>query len=132
MRASDLIRRIFEEAWSRGDFSVLDEVESDEIVFHYNGSTMTTDIESLPFLVGQWRTAFPDLELTVRHVVEQDDIVAVSLTLTGTHRGDWWAIPPTDRAVSAEEMMFFRFEDGALVEMWEVFDELGLRNQLAD
>ena len=132
MKAGELIRRIFEEAWSNGDFSILDEVVSDEIVFHYNGSTMTTDIQSLPSLVGQWRTAFPDLELAVRHLVEEGDVVAVSLTLTGTHRGDWWGIPPTGRAVSAEEMMFFRFEQGALVEMWEVFDELGLRKQLTD
>ena len=131
MTASQLIRRIFEEAWSRGDFSVLDEIGAGEIVFHYNGATMTTDTKALPSLVGKWRAAFPDLELKIRHLVEQGDVVAVSLTLTGTHHGDWWGIPPTGRNVSAEEMMFFRFDQGALVEMWEVFDELGLRQQLS-
>ena len=68
--------------------------------------------------------------MTIRHLVAQDDLVAVSLTFQGTHEGTWLGIPGSGRVVTVEEMMFFRFEEGILVEMWEVFDEKGLRDQI--
>lgn len=57
-------------------------------------------------------------------------IVAVRLILTGTHQGTWKDIPATGKHVRVTAMMFLRFEDGKLVEIWEDFDELGLRQQL--
>ncbi len=126
----ELIRRIFEEAWSNEDYSVLDAITADTIKFHYHGTTMTTDLPSLPALIGRWRHAFPDLKMKVRHLVEEGDLVAVSLILTGTHSGEWRGMPASGRKVSVEEMMFFRFEGDALVEMWEVFDEAGLQAQV--
>jgi predicted ester cyclase len=50
---------------------------------------------------------------------------------TGSQQGPWRELEPTGRSVEVEEMMFFRFEDGLLVELWEVFDEHEMRRQLA-
>ena len=43
---------------------------------------------------------------------------------------EWFGTPATGREVSVDEMMFFRFEDGLLVEMWEVDDQLTMRTQM--
>ncbi len=63
-------------------------------------------------------------------MIAEGDLVAIRLTLTGTHLGEWAGVAPSKRKVSVAEMMFFRFEDGHLVEMWEVFDDQGLLRQI--
>lgn len=129
-RNAEFVRRTFEEGWNQSTFDFLDGRSAAEIVFHYNGSTQRVTPDSLPGLVEKWRQGFPDLRMNVRHVIADGDLVAVDLTLTGTHLGEWAGHQASGVQVSVEEMMVFRFEEGLLVEMWEVFDEQGLRRQI--
>ena len=124
------VRAVFEEGWNRGSFGFLEGRTAPLVSFHYNGQTSATTADSLPGLVQAWRNAFPDLRFEIRHLLADGDLVAVSLVFRGTHRGSWWGAAPSGTAVEAEETMFFRFEKGALVEMWELFDERGLRRQI--
>jgi predicted ester cyclase len=72
----------------------------------------------------------PDLEFTVDLVVAEDDLAATYWTATGTHRGDWLGIAPTDREVTWQGINIFRFACGLIVESWGEADHLGLRQQL--
>lgn len=126
-----LVRRIFEEGWNRQTFDYLEGRTATTIPFHYNGVSMEVAGDSLADLVVSWRQAFPDLLMEVRHLVADEDMVAVAVVMRATHRGEWWGFRPTGRPVEAEEMMFFRFEGSQLVEMWEVFDEHALRQQIS-
>lgn len=128
---AEFVRRLFEEGWNQGRFGFLENRTASVVPMHYNGETMHVTPESLPGLVEVWRAAFPDLAFEVRHVVATGDIAAVSLVFRGTHRGEWWDMPPNGRPVEVEEMMFFRFDEGILVEMWELFDEQTLKEQIA-
>lgn len=130
MTNAEKVRRLFEDAWNASRFDRVAEDTAPVIIFHYNGATSETTPEDLPGLVGMWRSGFPDLHMDLRHVVEQGDLVAVSLTLRGTHDGPWRRLPASGSSVAVEEMMFFRFLDGVVVEMWEVFDEQGLLAQI--
>ena len=127
---SELVRSIFEDGWNRGSFGFLRGRTGENLPFHYNGETMEVTADSLPGLVATWRRAFPDLQFEIRHLIADGDVVAVSLVFRGTHQGEWWGIAPTGNAVEVEEMMFFRFERGLLVEMWELFDEQSLARQI--
>lgn len=124
------VERLFEEGWNARSFDFLDGRTSRVIPFRYNGVAMEVTPESLPPLVEAWHSAFADLHLGIRHVVSDGDLVAVSLTVSGTHRGEWEGMAATGRHFEVEEMMFFRFEDGVLVEMWELFDADGMKRQL--
>ena len=126
----ELVRRIFEDGWNRASFEFLIDAAAPSIPFHYHGATVTVTPDSLPALVDAWRSSFPDLDMRIRHLISQDDLVAVALTLRGTHRGEWAGVLASGKLVEVEEMMFFRFDDGLLVEMWEVFDEHGLQRQV--
>ncbi len=127
---AELVRRLFEEGWNSRSFDFLVGRTADRIPFHYNGEAIEVTPESLPPLVDAWHDAFPDLRMSIRHLVAADDMVAVSLTFRGTHEGDWLGIPASGRQVEVEEMMFFRFDGGVLVEMWELFDDDGMKRQL--
>ena len=126
----ELVRLIFEEGWNRQSFGYLEGRMAPMIPFHYNGHTMTVPGDSLPSFVSRWRAAFPDLRMTVRHLVAEDDLFAISLTMTGTHEGEWHGREASGAQIAVEETMFFRFEGDVLVEMWELFDEHGLHAQL--
>ncbi|MEN8041425.1 MAG: ester cyclase [Actinomycetota bacterium] len=128
---ADFVKRVFEDGWNRSEFGFLDGATATQIPFHYNGSTHVVAHDSLPGLVQSWRDAFPDLTMVLRHVIAQGDLVAAALTLTGTHQGPWLDHEPSGATVSVEEMMVFRFDGGVLVEMWEVFDDAGLRSQIS-
>lgn len=66
----------------------------------------------------------------VEDVVAQGETVAVRLVQSGTHLGQWKGVAATGRSFRIPLMMFFRFEDGQMTEVWEVSDEYSLWQQL--
>ncbi|MGC1784789.1 MAG: ester cyclase [Acidobacteriaceae bacterium] len=76
------------------------------------------------------RTAFPDLRVAVDHMVADDNNVAMAYTMTGTHKGNFLGIAPTDKKIHARGMQIARFERGKIVERWGSSDELGILKQL--
>ena len=126
-----LIRELFSVAWNTGDISGLDPAASaDSVLFHYRGTSSYTTLEELGGLIAYWRSAFPDLQMELLDLVSDGDLLAARVRYSGTHQGEWFGIPATGRRVSVDEMMFFRFEAGQLVEAWEVDDQLSMRIQL--
>ena len=128
---SELIRTLFNEAWNTGDVSGLDpNAAADSILFHYRAMTSYQTLGDLEGLIAHWRSAFSGFRMELLDLVQDGNLVAVRVRYSGTHEGEWFGIPPTGRAVEVDEMMFFRFEAGRLVEAWEVDDQLTMRTQL--
>lgn len=119
-----------ERGWTGGDLDIFSSLTADTVVFHYAGTPRVMSSEQLRSGVARWREAFPDLRMSVDEIIGEGDLVAGRFTLSGTHEGPWRGAAPTGRRVSMALMMFFRFEDGLLVELWEVDDQLGLQRQL--
>lgn len=126
------IARFFEEVMNKYDIFVINEVVSDQYVFHntlspaekYNKRQMK---EFLPAFI----YAFPDLRCSVEDIVAEGDRVAVRLVFTGTHKNEIWGVKPTNRSISHLGEVFFRMEDGKMVESWMRFNfqELLLKMQ---
>jgi steroid delta-isomerase-like uncharacterized protein len=76
------------------------------------------------------KRAFPDLEIHVDDLVAADDKVALRLTLSGTHRGEFQGIAATGRAVSYVSHEFYRVRDGLIAEEWICSDTASLFHQL--
>lgn len=121
---------MFEQGWNEGRLEAFSATVADSVLFHYAGMPRTLSRDEMNSFVLQWREAFPDLEMRIDELIVKGDIAAARLTFTGTHEGNWQGAAPTGRKVRMALMMFFRFEDGMLVELWESDDQLGLRRQL--
>lgn len=124
------VHSMFEDGWNSGDTGVFDESIADSVLFHYAGSPREMTRGEMSEIVLRWREAFPDLRMDIQELVIRQDLAAARLTLTGTHEGPWAGAEPTGKQVSMALMMFFRFEDGKMVELWESDDQLGFRRQL--
>ena len=48
------------------------------------------------------RTSFPDMYMDAEDVIAGDDKTVARVTLTGTHRGEFAGIPPTDKRVEVK------------------------------
>lgn len=125
-----LVLSMFEDGWSRGDVGAFSSTIADSVLFHYAGTPRRLSRDEMGEIVLRWREAFPDLRMDIEEMISEGDIVAARLTLSGTHEGPWRGAPPTGRRVSMALMMFFRFEDGRMVELWESDDQLGFQRQL--
>jgi len=125
----DLATMYWEEVWW-GDQGKIAEIVAPDEVHHWGIGGDTRGFEEFTERWGLFFTAFPDLEFTVDLVVAQDDLVATSWTATGTHRGEWLGIAPTDREVTWQGINIFRFECGQIVEAWGSADHVGLLSQL--
>ena len=66
------------------------------------------------------RPAFPDLTVEIHAQVAEGDLVTTRKTIRGTHRGEFFGIPATQRVVSIEVIDVVRVKDGRYVEHWGV------------
>jgi hypothetical protein len=69
-------------------------------------------------LILAYRTAFPDLKLTLEDIFAEGEMVAFRWSARGTHLGDWLGIPPTANHVTATGITIFRIAGGKVVESW--------------
>lgn len=122
-----LARRVFSEIISGGDLALADHLIGSDYVDHRGGPPGR---EGFKMGLQMVRAAFPDWTSTPDDMVVEGDRVAARWTVRGTHQGDFMGIPATGREITMAEAGILRFEDGRLVELWRVADELALLRQL--
>jgi len=126
-----LIRRWFEEVWNMGRLEAVEEMASPEVIGH-GQAQHATDIglkEFKPFVMG-FRSAFPDLKVTIDQVIEQGDIVVARWTATMTHQGEFLGYAPTGKKATITGTSTQRISGGKIVEGWDNWDQLGLLVQI--
>ena len=127
-----IVRTIFERAWTCADFDGIGDFIAEDAVFHIRNIDLPTNAQDLEQIVSRWHTAFHDFRFTIEDLVAEKDLVAVRLIMAGTHQSQWQDIPAAGKQISVTAMMFFRFENEKVVEIWEDFDEYGMRKQLGE
>lgn len=76
------------------------------------------------------RSGFPDIQWHADDILVDGDKVAVRYTMNGTHKGDFFGISATQKAIEIKAMNFYRFNDGKIIEEFGMPDLLGLLLQL--
>lgn len=125
-----LVRRHVEEAWNKGNLSVLDEIMAPNLVNHNAPPGITPDREGFKQIISMHRKAFSDLHVTVEDMVAEGDKVVNRWTVSGTHKGEYMGIAPTGKQVTLTGISIHRIEGGKIVEQWHEVDMLGLMQQL--
>ncbi|MCB2263687.1 MAG: ester cyclase [Candidatus Thiosymbion ectosymbiont of Robbea hypermnestra] len=125
----EVMRLYWEEAINKGNYSVLEEVADPNYVLCTPGQELH-GVEDLKGLLASYRTAFPDAHLEIDDMVFEGDKVVTCFTVTGTHKGDLTGIAPTGKQVKFSGMILSRFENGKIVEEWEILDQLTMLQQL--
>jgi steroid delta-isomerase-like uncharacterized protein len=126
-----VIERYFGQLFNQGKVELVPELLHPDYV---NGSPGSPDLprgrEGVAIVVKALRAAFPDLKYEIEDMVIGAEAVAVRTTLRGTHRGDFFGLPPTGKSVEVSQMTIEHFKDGKIVAHHRVTDELALQRQL--
>jgi steroid delta-isomerase-like uncharacterized protein len=129
-----IVRRLLEEAWNQNQLAEIDAYVAADRVHHSGTGAGPQGSASLRAGINAWRTGFPDLQYHIEQMIAEDDMVAVCVTFTGTHRGllrlGPRTLPPTGKPVREAEIFVFRVVDGKIVESWATWDRLRLLEQL--
>lgn len=126
-----VIRRYFEDLFNRGQLALLPELLHPEYVNHSPGSPdLPRGRDGVGIVVQELRRGLPDLHYQIEDMVVGDDSVAVRATLTGTHTGDLFGMPPTGHAIKVSQMTFERFREGRIVAHHRLTDDLSMLRQL--
>lgn len=62
------------------------------------------------------RNTYPDLELKIDRQICEGEWVATSYTMTGTHKGEWLGIKPTNKKITVNGVNIDRIVDGKIIE----------------
>jgi steroid delta-isomerase-like uncharacterized protein len=124
-----VIRRVFNELVNQGNFEAASELLSADYVNH-DLPAPAPGADGFKQVTMMFRTAFPDIVVTLDQEIAEGDRVATQGTFTGTHQGDFMGIPATGKRVSIKYIDIWRMEDGKGRENWVQMDIMGLMQQL--
>jgi steroid delta-isomerase-like uncharacterized protein len=126
-----IVRRLIEEFWNKGNLSLADQFFA-PFYTHHDASTpdFGQGPESERKRATLYRTAFPDLRLTVEDLIAENEMVTARWSCRGTHNGDLNGIAPTGKQINISGVTILRFSNGKMVEGYVNWDALGLMQQL--
>ena len=108
----------------------IDEVVEPDVLIRTPLPVEATGARALKEVWVKLLRAFPDLHVTVEDLIAEGDKVVSRNTVTGTHRGEYMGLPPTDKSVTYNEIFVFRFVNARIAETWGVVDVLSQLKQL--
>jgi len=135
-RNKEIAYRYYNEIMNQGNLAVIDELMSPDFLFTipthpepYQGP------EGFKNLVTMLRGAFPDVHLSVEHLIAEGDTVVGHWTGRGTHTGGplhtvMGDIAPTGKRFTIDGMSWLKIVDGKIVESLANEDTVGLLMQI--
>ena len=109
---------------------LIDEVYASDVVWHEPDRDIHGTEEAKLF-ISLYKSAFPDMNITVEDVLAEGDKVVTRVSIRGTHQGETEEFgPPTEKQMELKGITIHRFEGGKIVEEWESYDNLSVLQQL--
>jgi steroid delta-isomerase-like uncharacterized protein len=125
-----IFRRYIEEVWNRTNLELVDEIFDRYLSHQPDGSTLERGPEDVKRFVGEFRTAFPDLHLSIEDQIADGDKVVIRATFRGTHQREFRGMAPAGKEIEVKGVTVFRFSpEGKVVESWDSYDQLSLMRQ---
>jgi predicted ester cyclase len=121
-----LVRRSWETA---DNLDVLNEVYTPAAVWHLPDQDIQ-GIAAFKQYLTMYKTAFPDVNVTLEDEIAEGDKVVNRVTIRGTHQGEIAEFgPPTGRQVELKGMTISRIAGGKIVEEWQAYANLSRMQQ---
>jgi steroid delta-isomerase-like uncharacterized protein len=127
------LERHFFEKWNKGKaagMAVIDETCAANCVFHTGSGEDIRGLKDFKQYMSELYSGFPDNQMTIDDMLVEGDKVAVRFTFTGTHKGEYMGIPPTNKKMTGWIIEIHRIAGGKFVEGWQRIDTMGFMQQL--
>ena len=129
-----VVRRQEEELFTQGNLDAADEIYAPNYVNHQhhhpNDPRDLHGVEAMKTFATEFREAFPDFHDSIDIQIAEGDMVASRVTSTGTHRGTFLGVEPTNKELSWTGITIDRISEGKIVESWTNWDMMGMMQQI--
>ena len=126
-----IAERWMQEVWQQGKIDAIDDLHAPNFQDR-SPAGRATDNAGYKEGLHELFTAFPDF-----HAITDDLVidtaagkVAVRWSATGTHRGTFMGMAPTNKPITFRGIEILRIENGRIVERWGEWDGIDLLQQL--
>jgi predicted ester cyclase len=125
-----VMREWFTKLWNEGQEDTIDRLMAPDCQVHGLGVPIKGPAGFKPFY-HQFRSAFPDIHVDIEQTLVDGNKVAAHCRVKGRHTGHTLGGAATDREVEFTGLVMARVVDGKVVECWNVFDFLGMYQQMS-
>jgi predicted ester cyclase len=117
------------EAWNGGDLDLLDSIFDPNFVRTVNQMPDAKGVDGYKDAIIGFRTAYPDLNLSIDNEIFADNSMAVRWVLTGTNTGPG-DMPPTGKSVNIWGESIIHLANGKMTKEIVAYDEKSFFEQL--
>ncbi|WP_347839246.1 ester cyclase [uncultured Draconibacterium sp.] len=128
-RNKKLIEHVFDELWNKRNSAVLDECLAPNVEYHTPNMTCR-GIEEYKKMYAFYAAAFEQSHLEILDMFGSNDRVFSRVLFSCVHTGELNGIPASGNEVKIQTFTAYRLEHGKIIEEYELFDELGMMQQL--
>lgn len=125
----DRTRDLLDAIWNQRHLGAVDELYAENFVGH-DPQNPLQGRDGVKGWVEETMTVAPDFHLDLHETIAEGDMAVTRWTASGTQRGEWRGIPPTNKSFVVTGMTMSKFVDGRIVESWSNSDTLGVLQQL--
>ena len=130
----NIVQRWFEDLFTRGDLSAVEELVTADFVAYSTGGDGRTIETRGPGAFREWLrwylSAFKDREWTVHDTIFEGDKVVARYSGWATYRGGLLDIPSGDQRVRETGILIYRIEGGKVAAIWSEMSDLQVMMQL--
>jgi steroid delta-isomerase-like uncharacterized protein len=117
----EIVRRFIEEVVNRGRANLIEQLVSEDFVFHCPDGDLYGRQGALLNVI-EMKNAFPDLYMDVTELISEGDLVARRFVLRGNHVGPFLGLEPSDGEVAIPGIGLDRIANGRIAETWIAFN----------
>lgn len=129
--SAGIVRRWFEDIFTRGDLSIVEDIVAADFVAHGPGNHPGSQgIETFKDWLRWYRATFTDPEWTVHDTIVSGDKIVTRYSGRTTYRGGLLDIPSKNQRVVETGILIMRIESGRVKELWSEMSDLQVVQQL--
>jgi steroid delta-isomerase-like uncharacterized protein len=127
----EIVHRYMDDCWNLGKLDELRELVTENCAHHDSVfPSLQPGVENLRRHIAMCRNGFPDCKFTIDDTIAERNEVVIHWTVTGTHKGQFLSMLPTNRKVTVTGTSIFRIEGGKIAEQWADWNLMTMMEQL--
>ncbi len=119
-----------EEVINKKNLNAANDLVSEDFIEHVPFPGQKPGREGLKFVLNSMFTGFPDMNWSVHEQIAEGEKVVTRFTWTGTHKGEFMGIPPTNKRVEVWGVVIDVVRNKLFSESRIIMDNIGLLQQL--
>jgi steroid delta-isomerase-like uncharacterized protein len=121
MNPKEFVTNYMMQAWNERDPSVITRTFLPDAKIHSSSEDLI-GAEEMVATVESWLAAFPDLQVTIQEIVQENGMVVAMWSATGTHKGALRELQPTGLTAQYRGVTIHRVQDNKIAEYWAYVD----------